>query len=225
VGNAPVGSGLTSNDWTAGLSDQETTKEAIYQQVTTPLPNINLVKIQNENPTPEGTIDAINNLPAPPADEYGNGYFPNGDFSPIANLETIDNGTNVLDGFAFEAIDFKEGDYLSFGWQLLPDVTSPAGNGSVILSRGAPARLSFPTVNGFGTTTTSSNFTLFAPNSPSPVGSQFGFKGAIAANVPIGSITEAVPGPLPILGLAVAFRFSRKLRNRISNQKKAYAMG
>lgn len=175
--------------------------------------------------TSQNAINFINNLPANDAD----GYFPNKDFSPIANLETIDNGTNVLDGFGFEAIDFKEGDYLTFGWQLLPDETSPAGNGSVVLSRGLPAMLSFPTVNGFGTTTTSSNLTLFAPNSPSQelVGSQFGFKGAIAANVPVSSMTsvQSVPGPLPILGLAVAFRFSRKFRNRLSNQKKAYTMG
>jgi hypothetical protein len=48
-------------------------------------------------------------------------------------------------------------------------------------------------------------------------------------NVPVGSsisinginsnYTQAVPGPLPILGIAAAFRFSRRLRNKIKASK------
>jgi hypothetical protein len=45
----------------------------------------------------------------------------------------------------------------------------------------------------------------------------------VGSNISINGInnnyTQAVPGPLPILGIAAAFRFSRRLRNKIKASK------
>jgi hypothetical protein len=50
-----------------------------------------------------------------------------------------------------------------------------------------------------------------------------GFWGPVLDNVTVVSnvvnITESVPGPLPVLGAAAAFGFSRKLRKRIKSSK------
>ena len=52
-------------------------------------------------------------------------------------------------------------------------------------------------------------WTLIDPGDPSSVGD------TISVQVNVSRSTASVPGPLPILGLAAAFGFSRKLRKRI----------
>ena len=56
-------------------------------------------------------------------------------------------------------------------------------------------------------------WTLIDPGDPSSVGD------TISVQVNVSRSTASVPGPLPILGLAAAFGFSRKLRKRIKLHK------
>ena len=49
-------------------------------------------------------------------------------FTPIVDdMETVDNGSNVLDGFVVTVDDFDEGELVSFNWFLLDDSGNPLG--------------------------------------------------------------------------------------------------
>ncbi|MDJ1185657.1 hypothetical protein [Roseofilum casamattae] len=49
-------------------------------------------------------------------------------FTPIVNdMETVDNGINVLDGFVVTVDDFDEGELVSLNWFLLDDAGNPLG--------------------------------------------------------------------------------------------------
>ncbi len=111
----PLGNQPTNNDWMASSSSET----AIQWDAGTPIPNIDLIGIHNGSSSTQETIYKVNNQPV------GTGSFPKKDFNPpnpqIPNSgvpETIDNGTNVLDGFVFEVDDWQEGEVLSFDWFL-----------------------------------------------------------------------------------------------------------
>jgi len=55
--------------------------------------------------------------------------------------------------------------------------------------------------------------------SPSSAGLTFFDFGTGFQSYTLSATTEQVPGPLPILGAAAAFGYSRKLRNRINQSK------
>ncbi|MGB3512907.1 MAG: PEP-CTERM sorting domain-containing protein [Microcoleaceae cyanobacterium] len=123
-GNQP-----TNNDWVTSSSSET----AIQWDAGTPIPNIDLIGIHNGSPSTTATINAVNTKPGGPGDPFGSGSFPNNDFNPLVDFETIDNGTNVLDGFVFEVDDFDPGEVLSFNWFLtdpngVPIGTTAGGN-------------------------------------------------------------------------------------------------
>lgn len=219
----PPGNQPTQNGWSASLStgnlDIYATKTAIYQHdpsnaLSKKIPNIDLVQIVNSSGTTDQAIAKINDLPNPVISPTSTGSFPNGDFNPINDPETIDNGTNVLDGFVFEASSFDPGDYIVLSWFLGPDVASPAGNGILGLARDSQIDINFSPVGGFSTTGfSSSNPLIFASGSPL-VGSQYGFTGVIGANVPLISVgdIQQVPAPLPVTGAAFVFASIRRIR-------------
>ena len=214
-----INAAAIGGDPTDGGTYQLNIAKAIYN-AGTPIPYINLPWIQANTGSPQNAISYINaSLPS----IYGSGYFPNQDFNPLEDMETVDNGTNVLDGFVFEVDSFDPGDYLVYQWFLEPDQFSPGGNGLGVLSRQYPVdvQLSSP-VGGFGSLGfTSSNPLLFAPGSP-PVGSQFGIQGTLGAGVGFGNISGVnyVPGPVPILAAFSAFGYSRKIRRRLAQAGK-----
>lgn len=213
----------TNNDWSTTFlnttSGSFNGKSAIYD-AGTPIPNIDVTSILASSLTSQAAVDKVNALNPP------GGSFPNRDFNPFNDVETIDNGTNVLDGFVFEAHSFDPGDYLVYEWLLAPDVNNAGGNGVGILARGIPVQASyFNPSNGFlGTGPTVSNLTLFAPGSP-PVGSEYGFSSVLGAGVGglnnIDNVT--VPAPVPALGVAMALGYARKLRKRCRRLQDAKA--
>jgi hypothetical protein len=224
VGNNPVGSGATLNNWTALFQDIPDgvfkAKKATYD-AGTPIPNIDLTKIVST--AGQSLSQAIARVNSPgPGD--GSGDFPNNDFNPSSDPETIDNGTNVLDGFAFEVQSFDTGDWLIYRWALGPDTSNQAGSGIGILARDININATFfNSISGITSTGfTSSNPALFAPGSPlvgsDPlVGSEYGFSGGIAAGVTLDDVNEVeVPGPLPVMGAAVAFRYARRIRHKLT---------
>ena len=79
VGNNPVGSGATLNDWTALFENipvgASNIKKATYD-AGTPIPNIDLTRITTNSQSLNEAIARVNN----PAPGDGNGNFPNNDF-------------------------------------------------------------------------------------------------------------------------------------------------
>jgi hypothetical protein len=226
----------TNNNWASSLGNSVVSgfnvKQAVYT-AGTKIPNIDISGIQ-VNRTPQEAIIYVNTrvpgptiTPPPDSQVLGDstGHFPNQDFSPLEDPETVDNGTNVLDGFAFEVNSFDPGDYLVYEWQLDPDSNSPGGRGIGILARSVSYEASFTSpIGGFTSTgPTVSNSLLFAPGSP-PVGSEFGFTAVLGAGVPglasIKDVNPVVPGPLPLLGVALSLGYSRKLRRRLHQASK-----
>ncbi|HBB34791.1 MAG TPA: hypothetical protein DC064_24160 [Cyanobacteria bacterium UBA9273] len=85
---------------------------------TSPIPNSNLLGAKT---TPEacGLVPGCTVVGGFPDDRYGNPTVP--------NMETVDDGKNVLDGFVFTVDDFDEGEFISFNWNLLDDQGNPIG--------------------------------------------------------------------------------------------------
>lgn len=209
----------TNNNWTTTFNSSPSglfsAKSAVYD-AGTPIPFIDITGIQAGSTSAQAVakVNALN----PPG-----GHFPNRDFDPFGDPETIDNGTNVLDGFVFEAHDFDPGDYIVYDWRLEPDAQNAGGNGVGILARSITVQGTYlnPPVGFLSTGPTLSNLTLFAPGSP-PVGSEYGFTAVLGAGVGglenIRAVTP-VPGPLPFLGAAMCFQYSRKLRKLSSRSR------
>lgn len=218
----------TNNNWsTTFINDSSNSFTRAIYEGGTPIPNINVVPILSTARTQQEAIDTVNALNSP------GGHFPNRDFNPIVDIETVDNGTNVLDGFVFEAHSFDPGDSFVYEWQLDPDSQNPGGRGVGVLARNRSMELRFSeSFNGVAATRTSSNRTLFAPvnnmtNGPL-VGSEYGIIASLSAGVPgVSSVSgfTAVPGPLPIMGAAAFFGYSRKLRRRLRNTKTSSIIG
>jgi hypothetical protein len=218
----------TNNDWTTTFINNPSSSftRAIYEAYT-PIPNIDISSILAGGQHASVAVARVNALNPP------GGHFPNRDFNPLGDIETIDNGTNVLDGFVFEAHSFDPGDSFVYEWQLGPDSQNPGGQGIGVITRDQPMELKFSRpINGIAATRTSLNRTLFAPvnnetNSPL-VGTQYKFAASVSAGVPgVGSVSgfTSVPGPLPIMGVAAFFGYSRKLRRRLSNTKTSAPIG
>lgn len=208
-GNQP-----TNNNWTVGAR----TSNDIVWNGGNPIPNIDLLRIQQSTGTTQGIINAVNALNPP------GGHFPNRDFNPQNNVETIDNGTNVLDGFVFEADNFNEGEVLSFNWFLSGSRTSSTNgftSGVVNLKRVEgrtfDSTVVFPTfTNQRGTVTIPGNTGV------SRTAAQFAGLGGVPAGIAIGPdnpelqddayfalefgavrptfLPTAVPEPITILG-------------------------
>lgn len=53
---------------------------------------------------------------------------------------------------------------------------------------------------------------------PDPTGPAYNHNEWLVFRIPIGATPESVPGPLPVLGAASAWAWSRRLRNRIRSQ-------
>lgn len=203
----------TNNNWSttfnASPSGPFSVKSAVYD-AGTPIPFIDMTSILATSANAAEAVAKVNALDPP------GGHFPNRDFDPLGDRETIDNGTNVLDGFVFEAHDFDPGEYIVYDWRLEPDAQNAGGNGIGILARSITMQGMYlnPSAGFLGTGATLSNLTLFAPGSP-PVGSEYGFLAVLGAGVGglenIRDVTP-VPAPLPFLGAAIGFKYSRRLR-------------
>ena len=210
----------TNNDWTTTFigspSGLFSAKSAVYD-AGTPIPFIDMTGILAGSSSAAEAVAKVNALNPP------GGNFPNRDFDPMGNIETIDNGTNVLDGFVFEAHDFDPGEYIVYDWKLEPDAQNAGGSGVGILARSITMQGTYNNPQGgfLSTGPTLSNLTLFAPGSP-PVGSEYGFSAVLGAGVGglenIRGVTP-VPGPLPFLGAAMCFQYSRKLRKLSSRSR------
>jgi len=98
----------------------------------------------------------------------------------------------------------------------------PDGPTNNLISQG------FPTVDGNGfafaylenpgdTPTLDDSYQIFSKPSGAPGGSSY--YGCWGAKECVNADVTAVPGPLPILGIAAAFRFSRRLRKKIKASK------
>jgi hypothetical protein len=128
---APFG---TPNKWS--VTESTSTYIRWANGLEPAIPNIDLLDISNKvgEAGEEFTVAYINNsLP----DASSTGSFPNKDFDPPygghrGNQETVDNGTNVLDGFTFTVDNFDPGEILSFNWFLtnngVPIGTAAGGN-------------------------------------------------------------------------------------------------
>ncbi len=210
----------TKNNWSTTFigspSGPFSAKSAVYD-AGTPIPFIDMTRILASSTSAVDAVAKVNALDPP------GGHFPNRDFDPMGDVETIDNGTNVLDGFVFEAHDFDPGEYIVYDWRLEPDAQNAGGNGVGILARSITMQGTYnnPTGGFLSTGPTLSNLTLFAPGSP-PVGSEYGFTAVLGAGVGglenIRAVTP-VPGPLPFLGAAMCFQYSRKLRKLSSRSR------
>jgi hypothetical protein len=88
----------------------------------------------------------------------------------------------------------------------------PYSPGDPIFSRSTFSGITLASL-GMTTPGTLGTWTLFDPNDSSYVGD------TISVQVNAGGSPANVPGPLPILGLAAAFGFSRKLRKRIKRHR------
>ena len=210
----------TNNNWLptfiSSPSGPFSAKSAVYD-AGTPIPFIDMTRILASSTSAVDAVAKVNALDPP------GGHFLNRDFDPMGDIETIDNGSNVLDGFVFEAHDFDPGEYIVYDWKLEPDATNAGGSGVGILARSITMQGTYNNPQGgfLSTGPTLSNLTLFAPGSP-PVGSEYGFSAVLGAGVGglenIRGVTP-VPGPLPFLGAAMCFQYSRKLRKLSSRSR------
>jgi hypothetical protein len=79
-----------------------------------PIPNQDLLGV----PSPGGTGDACNIV---------SGCQIQGGQPVVADIETVDNGNNVLDGFVMTLDNLNEGEVISFNWNLLDVNGNPIG--------------------------------------------------------------------------------------------------
>lgn len=183
------------------------------------IPNIDLLDINNRvgQEGEQFTVAYINNsLP----DASSTGSFPNKDFDPPydghpGNQETVDNGTNVLDGFTFTVDNFDPGEILSFNWFLtnngVPIGTAAGGNnfgwGTLNLARvdnGLNPRPLFGFTNGAGFNTgfqrTAVQFydSVNVVPDPATFAAEFGGGGTAQFLNPQDSQTICGPGGCPV---------------------------
>ena len=130
----PLGAGSTpppgnlaisfNNDWS--VSGVPTANLVVWEDnaahpggTNSPLPNVDLLGLVNTGTPAAGNLAACNAVP---------GCVIVGGLPVIANVETIDNGGNVLDGFVISVDDWEVGEQLSFNWDLLDGTFQPIGN-------------------------------------------------------------------------------------------------
>jgi hypothetical protein len=241
----PPGNQDIENDWSVKSlpgKDDPFTKTAVRWRAGTPIDNIDLIGINAEpdTNTRQDLIDKVNER-----FEFDPDFDPpNPETGSSGDLETIDNGPNVRDGFTFALDDFDVGEVVSFNWFLEDDMENSigtAGSGNAY---------------GFGTI----NITRINPGDPLPgsvlqgntgfkqtqdiffdevfkvkdadgnviaeLGAEFGagvtapFQNQSDNFVNAEPNTKPVPEPLTILGSGVALGFGVLFKRKVSRKQK-----
>jgi hypothetical protein len=227
---APFG---TPNNWSVTNSTNTYIRWA--KGLAPAIPNINLLGISQFTNRAEETVRYVNfRLPDAPNFSNSTGSFPNQDFNPpycifgIPGLglcfefqpgdqETVDNGTNVLDGFTFTVDDFDPGEILSFNWFLtnngvpIGTATNPPGNafgfGTVNIARvdgvQTPGPLfkftnGKPFNTGFQQTPVQFYDSVYVVPDPATFAAEFGGGGTTPLLNPQDSRTICGPGGCPV---------------------------
>jgi len=131
--NGPTGNLNTPNDWKVAKS----TKSAIEWEGGTGIANRDLLAANSTQeacalvpgcrPVPDPVIQPVCRVRWWPWWGQNCQQQPR-NFTPVVDdMETVDNGINVLDGFVVTIDDFDEGELVSLNWFLLDDSGNPLG--------------------------------------------------------------------------------------------------
>ncbi len=113
----------TNNQWSIS---QAGPTSITWSGITSPITPIDLLdgsQLPNPNPQPPNTVRPIQK--GEQAISFMSFSNPNKPLQPDA--ATIDDGSNVLDGFVFSVVDFDPGEVISLNWFLLDQNGDPVG--------------------------------------------------------------------------------------------------